>query len=227
MSRISKGPQQDGGDAVAKVDGDVIAREDLEQPLSQRIYKLENKIYKLKRDRLEQLIQEALLDKESKRRGISRERLRDDILNGGPEISDEEVEHYCRENPSQLDTWEGSQKAFKDRVRKVLARKKSRETISAFAEGLKNKYAVETFLKKPSLPLTQVDIEGRPALGPADAPVVVVEFSDPFCPACRSVHETTQQIRKAYGDRIRWVFKDFPLEILVLEIFQLFPVPFS
>jgi protein-disulfide isomerase len=57
-----------------------------------------------------------------------------------------------------------------------------------------------------------VDIEGRPALGPERAPVVVVEFSDPLCPACRAANETTARIREDYGDRIRWVFKDFPLD---------------
>lgn len=56
------------------------------------------------------------------------------------------------------------------------------------------------------------DIEGRPSVGPEDAAVVVVEFSDPLCPACRAVNETTASVKEAYGDRIRWVFRDFPLE---------------
>ncbi len=58
----------------------------------------------------------------------------------------------------------------------------------------------------------KLDAKGRPALGPKDAAVLVVEFSDLFCPACRKAHETSRKIRDAYGDRIRWVFRDFPLE---------------
>lgn len=51
-----------------------------------------------------------------------------------------------------------------------------------------------------------------PALGPADAAVTVVEYSDYLCPACRSVHEVAGRIKEQYEGRIRWVFKDFPLK---------------
>ncbi len=49
-------------------------------------------------------------------------------------------------------------------------------------------------------------------MGPADALVVVVEFSDYLCPGCRKGYEITKTIRDKYRDRIRWVFKDFPLD---------------
>jgi protein-disulfide isomerase len=84
--------------------------------------------------------------------------------------------------------------------------------IGKYANSLKEKYEVKLFLQKPSLPLTQVKIEDSPALGPADASVVVVEFSDPLCPACLAAYETTRRVRQEYKDQIRWVFKDFPLE---------------
>jgi len=48
-------------------------------------------------------------------------------------------------------------------------------------------------------------------LGPSDAPVTIVEFSDYECPACRSTHEVVKQVRAAYGDRVQWIFKDYPL----------------
>jgi protein-disulfide isomerase len=86
------------------------------------------------------------------------------------------------------------------------------EIIANYVNGLKQRYEVEIFLQKPSLPLTRVDIEGSPTLGPADARVLVVEFSDLLCPACRAAYDTTRRIREKYGDQIRWVFKDFPLE---------------
>ena len=50
-------------------------------------------------------------------------------------------------------------------------------------------------------------------LGAANAPVTVEEFADFQCPTCASVHPTVQEIRAAYGDRIRIVFRNFPLSI--------------
>ena len=49
--------------------------------------------------------------------------------------------------------------------------------------------------------------------GPKDAAVVVVEFSDFQCPFCRRfADDTSAKIREAYGDKIRYVFKNLPLK---------------
>jgi protein-disulfide isomerase len=50
-----------------------------------------------------------------------------------------------------------------------------------------------------------------PSSGPASAPITVVEFSDYQCPFCARVVPTLSKIRQTYGDKVRVVFKDFPL----------------
>jgi protein-disulfide isomerase/rhodanese-related sulfurtransferase len=47
--------------------------------------------------------------------------------------------------------------------------------------------------------------------GNLDAPLTVVEFGDFECPACGISEEAARQIRAQYGDRIRFVFRQFPL----------------
>lgn len=52
----------------------------------------------------------------------------------------------------------------------------------------------------------------RTPKGNPDATVVVQEFADLQCPACRSAHaQITMPIIETYGDRIRFEFKHFPL----------------
>jgi len=54
--------------------------------------------------------------------------------------------------------------------------------------------------------------EHDPAWGPEDAAVVVQEFADFQCPYCgKFALQTYPQIKEAYGDKIRFVFRDFPL----------------
>ena len=60
----------------------------------------------------------------------------------------------------------------------------------------------------------EVRIAGRPARGPADAEVTMVEFVDFECPFCGSyARETLPRIESEYGDRIRYVSRHFPLTI--------------
>jgi protein-disulfide isomerase len=51
-----------------------------------------------------------------------------------------------------------------------------------------------------------------PFFGPEDAAVVIVEFSDFQCPYCSSFNAATlPSIEEAYGDKVRFIFRDFPL----------------
>ena len=57
-----------------------------------------------------------------------------------------------------------------------------------------------------------VSADDDPALGPADAPVTIIEFSDFNCPYCRRFHaETFPDLMAAYPDQIRFVYRDYPI----------------
>ncbi len=56
----------------------------------------------------------------------------------------------------------------------------------------------------------QVAAEG-PSLGPENAPVTIVEFSDFQCPYCAAAVPTLDQVMSAYPDKVRLVYRSFPL----------------
>ena len=49
-----------------------------------------------------------------------------------------------------------------------------------------------------------------PILGPADAPVTIVEFFDPACEACRAFHPIVKDIMAEHGDAVRVVIRYTP-----------------
>ena len=57
----------------------------------------------------------------------------------------------------------------------------------------------------------QLQTKDAPSLGPANAPVTLVEFSDFECPVCKGLHDALRGLLPNYP-QIRVVFKDFPLE---------------
>jgi len=52
----------------------------------------------------------------------------------------------------------------------------------------------------------------HPTLGSEDATVTFVEFSDFECPNCRRLEPELKQLRRIYGERIRFIWMDFPLD---------------
>ncbi|HET9957856.1 MAG TPA: thioredoxin domain-containing protein, partial [Polyangiaceae bacterium] len=66
---------------------------------------------------------------------------------------------------------------------------------------------------KPLTPELQAAIVagGPPSFGPADAKVTLVEFSDFECPFCSRAAKVVHDIRAKYSDKVRFVFRQFPL----------------
>jgi protein-disulfide isomerase len=59
--------------------------------------------------------------------------------------------------------------------------------------------------------MAKMDLRGRPVRGNKDAKVTVVVYDDFQCPYCTRMHKTLVDALKTYGDKIKVVYKDFPL----------------
>jgi protein-disulfide isomerase len=60
--------------------------------------------------------------------------------------------------------------------------------------------------------MSKIDTNGRPTRGAKASKVVVVNFDDFECPFCSRMHQTLfPEILKEYGDRVTFIYKDYPL----------------
>jgi len=70
-----------------------------------------------------------------------------------------------------------------------------------------------------SLETVRIDLEhtfsseDSPTLGPADAPVTIVEFTDFECSYCARLAPVIEEVHKAFPEKVRIVFKNFPLRM--------------
>ncbi len=61
--------------------------------------------------------------------------------------------------------------------------------------------------------MKKIDVNGRPTRGNKDAKVTVVNYDDFECPFCSRMHQTLfPGLFKEYGDRVLFIYKDYPLE---------------
>jgi protein-disulfide isomerase len=60
--------------------------------------------------------------------------------------------------------------------------------------------------------MKKIDLNGRPVRGDKSAKVIAVNFDDFECPFCSRMHQTIfPELLKEYGDRVAFIYKDFPL----------------
>lgn len=58
----------------------------------------------------------------------------------------------------------------------------------------------------------EIDLDDDPSLGPADAPITIIEFSDFNCPYCQRWHqEVFEPLMASYPGQIHFVYRDFPI----------------
>lgn len=130
-----------------------------------------------------------------------------------PQVTEEEAQKFFAENQSRLPPQLAS-KPFaevKDMIITGLTRQKRNEATGTIIEELKTKAGVQILLPVPPPTRVEVSAEG-PSKGPKDAKVTIVEFSDFQCPYCSKGRATIDEVVKAYGDKVRVVFRDFPLD---------------
>ncbi len=60
--------------------------------------------------------------------------------------------------------------------------------------------------------LHTISLHDEPTLGPANAPVTIVEYADLQCPTCARMHDFLEtKVVPRYGNKLRIVFKEYPL----------------
>ncbi|MEW5774551.1 MAG: thioredoxin domain-containing protein [Thermodesulfobacteriota bacterium] len=209
----SPAASQRRGDAVAARVGDAaITEAELDAPLSARLSELNERIHRLRQDRLDDMVRDRVLGLEAAARGMDvAELLRQEAESKAAPVTDAEVEALAEENRRDAARFGWSDQELRNRVREFLGRKRTEAAARSYVESLYPKYGVRFLLAPPESALLAVDLGDSPSLGPADAPVTVVEFSDYECPACRRGHAAVRAMREKYRDRVRWVFKDYPL----------------
>jgi protein-disulfide isomerase len=93
-------------------------------------------------------------------------------------------------------------------IRNLLIQQRMQDAREQYLDTLRKKIKVTVSLEPVR---EKVADAGFPSQGPSNAPIVMVEFSDFQCPFCQRAEPTVEQVLKTYGNKIRFVYRHFPL----------------
>jgi len=200
-------PVARAADPVATVGGKPISRADLEEHVRPKLVEIENERYEALREGLDEMVAVELFAQEAKSRGVTVEKLEEvEVTAKVVAPTDAEIQQVYDANKQQLGGATLDQ--VKPRIVEFLKGQKEEARRQSFVQELKAKHKTVVNLDPPRV---KIDIAGRPARGNPSAPVTIVEFSDYECPFCKRAEAAVDQVVKAYPDKVRLVFVNFPL----------------
>jgi protein-disulfide isomerase len=80
-----------------------------------------------------------------------------------------------------------------------------------FSARLRKGANIRWLITEPVQPVQNISVDDDPSRGEVNAPVTIVEFTDFQCPACAAMHPVLDEVLKSYGNKVRFVVRDFPL----------------
>jgi protein-disulfide isomerase len=202
------------GKLLAEVNGQPISQEEIDKAIAGQLGKLQEQIYNLRRQRLEAVIRDRLLAQEGAKRGISMQKLLDaEVTSKVGLVTEEEIERFYQANKARFKA-DVDEAATRDQIRSQLQGQKITAQREAFLQSLRRDGKVAINLEPPPVVRIEVPINGAPVRGTANAPVTIVEFSDFHCPFCKRVLPTLKEVEAKYGDKVKLVFRDYPIDQL-------------
>ncbi|MAI26708.1 MAG: thioredoxin domain-containing protein [Myxococcota bacterium] len=208
-SKAPSSAEADSSPVAATLNGQEIRVGEVDQRLREKLFEDQfgsagggSKLYDARRDIINEIVQERLVSQAASDAGLSQEEWVVQATAAMPGISDEEIASFFEENKGRLGP-EPQLEQFQDRIRSFLETRRSDSIYDSLYESAE----VVVVLERERVQVAAVGA----SMGPENAPVTIVEFSDFECPYCSRVVPTIKQIAAQYPDQVRIVYRHLPL----------------
>ncbi len=196
---------------VAKLDGESIQIKELDAFLKNELRELRDEETRMRRQGLEQLINERLVTKAAKKESLTNEAyLKKYIEDTVPKPDAATIDSFFKQHQAELP--KGAKiEDYREQITSFLSRDAYVAKAREMYQSLRSKAKIEVLLQDPPRERVKLEAVG-PSEGPEAAAVTMVIFSDFECPFCGRAVGLVKKLRAAYPDRLRVVFRQFPLE---------------
>lgn len=195
----------DPGNATVEIDGVKLTFADLERKRPTVLFQARNTFYEAQRKALEELIDEYLLEREAQKEKVPVAELLERHVNAKlpADPNDESLRVYFE----GLDVKEPFE-AVRGKIVEHLRQRRITKMREAYMAGLRANARVSIDLTPPR---AEVSLAGVRVLGPAGAPLTLIEYADYECPYCQQIQPAVERVLAEYKDRVAYAYKDLPL----------------
>jgi protein-disulfide isomerase len=152
---------------------------------------------------------EVLYDIEAQQRGITRDALIAQEVTAKASVTSADTDALWEEVKSRA---QGATKAqVLPQLQQMAAQRKAEARAGVFQRELFKKHEVSLVGLQPNRKKVVVP-DDAPVLGPADAPITIVEFTDYQCPYCQAAQQYVDRVMETYKGQVRLVYQEFPLD---------------
>jgi protein-disulfide isomerase len=169
--------------------------------------KLFQAVYEARRATIDMLVDEALFAQDARARQMDPAQLAEQEITAKVTTpTNDEIAVWYGQNQARLQGATLDQ--AREAIRAYLVQQRTLALRQQYLDALRTKTAVRIMLDPPRQVVAKAE---RPAKGPANAPVEIIEFSDFQCPFCLNAFPTVGRIVATCGDKVRFVYRHYPL----------------
>lgn len=183
---------------------------EVDAKVNDELLKLQEQIYDLRAEAAERIAIEMLVAEKAKAAGVSEDEwLAKNVEALLPEPNEDEMRALFERARARLPdgvSFDDVKPQIRQAVQREARGKKAREVFAR----LKKEAGFTVTLQAPPKVRKEVEASG-PVRGNRNAKVTIITFSDFECPYCSRAHETVQAVLKSYGDKVKLVFRHYPL----------------
>jgi protein-disulfide isomerase len=205
------------GTVVAAVNGTPIRIDSINERMKAYVFKMEARIYAMRKQVLDQRIDNLLVVAEANKRKIAPEEIiRAEVTDKVKPPTEAEITKFLDDNKARTSELNVS----RAEIAGYLQQQQQETLEKALADKLRIGAKLQVLLKEPEPPVMNVSVANGPSRGDANSTVTIIEFTDFQCSACGGMYPIVEDTLKSYGSRVHFVIRNFPLTSLHANAFR-------
>lgn len=194
---------------VATIAGQPLKADSLLERFKPIVYDMRLEAYEVTKKKIDQIVDDMLLLEEAKRRQIGPEEIiRSEISDKVRTPTEQEITSFYNDNKARIS---GDLNSIRNQLANYLQEQNRQALERELSSRLRKNAQIRWLIAEPTPPVQNVSVDDDPSRGDVNAPITIIEFTDFQCPACAAMHPVLDEIIKSYGNKVRFVVRDFPL----------------